>query len=102
MGLIMLVGLIVKNGIILIEYTFQLCRDGVSLEEAVARAGKIRLRPILMTTLVTLFALLPLALGIGAGSELQMPLALSVIGGLSLSTFVTLIFVPVLLLRLKK
>ena len=102
MGLIMLVGLIVKNGIILIEYTFQLCKEGMNLEEALAQAGKIRLRPILMTTLVTLFALLPLALGIGAGSELQMPLALSVIGGLSLSTFVTLIFVPVLLLRLKR
>jgi multidrug efflux pump subunit AcrB len=103
MGLIMLVGLIVKNGIILVEYTFRLHEEeGLPLQEALARAGHIRLRPILMTTLVTLFALLPLALGIGAGSELQKPLALAVIGGLSLSMFVTLLFVPVLLLKLRR
>ena len=102
MGLIMLIGLIVKNGIILIQYTYQLLEEGLSLQEALIRAGTIRLRPILMTTLVTLFALLPLALGIGAGSELQKPLALAVIGGLWLSTFVTLFFVPVLLLKLKR
>jgi multidrug efflux pump subunit AcrB len=102
MGLIMLIGLIVKNGIILIQYTYQLLEEGHSLQDALVQAGSIRLRPILMTTLVTLIALLPLALGIGAGSELQKPLALAVIGGLSLSTFVTLFFVPVMLLKLRR
>lgn len=103
MGLIMLIGLIVKNGIILIEYTFQLRESkNISLHHALIEAGKTRLRPILMTTLATLFGLLPLALGIGAGSELQKPLALAVIGGLSLSMLVTLILVPVLLLKLER
>jgi len=103
MGLIMLIGLIVKNGIILIEYTFQLHeREEMPMLEALVQAGKTRLRPILMTTLATLFGLMPLALGLGAGSELQKPLALAVIGGLSLSMLVTLIIVPVLLLKLKK
>lgn len=103
MGLIMLVGLIVKNGIILIEYTFYV-RDNekIPLQEALVRAGKVRLRPILMTTLATLFGLLPLALGLGAGSEMQKPLALAVIGGLSLSMLVTLVFVPVMLLKLER
>jgi len=103
MGLIMLIGLIVKNGIILIEYTFQLRETkNISLHHALIEAGKTRLRPILMTTLATLFGLLPLALGIGAGSELQKPLALAVIGGLSLSMLVTLVLVPVLLLKLER
>ena len=66
------------------------------LREALVQAGKIRVRPILMTTLCTLFGLLPLALGLGAGAELQKPLALAVIGGLSVSTFITLLVMPVL------
>ena len=94
MGLILLVGLIVKNGIVLIDYAHRLIDDGVPFTEALERAGRIRLRPILMTTLCTLFGLLPLALGLGAGAELQRPLALAVIGGLTLSTFVTLYLVP--------
>ena len=94
MGLILLVGLIVKNGIVLIDYAHRLVADGVPFTEALERAGRIRLRPILMTTLCTLFGLLPLALGLGAGAELQRPLALAVIGGLTLSTFVTLYLVP--------
>jgi len=94
MGLILLVGLIVKNGIVLIDYAHRLVDEGVPFTEALERAGSIRLRPILMTTLCTLFGLLPLALGLGAGAELQRPLALAVIGGLTLSTFVTLYLVP--------
>jgi multidrug efflux pump subunit AcrB len=96
MGIILMVGLVVKNGIILLQYVHQL-RDeqGLPLEDALVAAGTIRLRPILMTTLCTLFGLLPLALGIGSGAELQKPLALAVIGGLTLSTFITLLLVPV-------
>jgi multidrug efflux pump subunit AcrB len=102
MGLILLVGLIVKNGIILLDFTrLRMQRGDVSLEAAIREAARIRLRPILMTTLCTLFGLLPLALGVGAGSELQRPLALAVIGGLALSTPITLFVVPTLVLALR-
>jgi multidrug efflux pump subunit AcrB len=102
MGLILLVGLIVKNGIILLDFTRLRMRDaGVPLETAIREAARVRLRPILMTTLCTLFGLLPLALGIGAGSELQRPLALAVIGGLTLSTPITLFAVPILLVAIR-
>jgi HAE1 family hydrophobic/amphiphilic exporter-1 len=97
MGIILMVGLVVKNGIILFEYVHRLWEEqGLPLREALVEAGKIRVRPILMTTLCTLFGLLPLALGLGSGAELQRPLALAVIGGLTLSTFVTLLVMPVL------
>ena len=96
MGLVMLVGLVVKNGIILIEYAAQLRAEGVTpLAEALVRASRVRLRPILMTSLTAVTALLPLALGIGAGAELQRPLAIAIIGGLSLSTVFTLLVIPV-------
>jgi multidrug efflux pump subunit AcrB len=102
MGLILLVGLIVKNGIILLDLASRRMRaHGLTLEQALREAGQVRLRPILMTTLCTLFGLLPLALGLGAGSELQRPLALAVIGGLALSTPITLFAVPTLLVALR-
>ena len=102
MGLILLVGLIVKNGIILLDFTRHRMRvDGLPLADAIREAARIRLRPILMTTLCTLFGLLPLALGLGAGSELQRPLALAVIGGLALSTPITLYVVPTLLVAIR-
>jgi multidrug efflux pump subunit AcrB len=102
MGLILLVGLIVKNGIILLDFTRHLMRnEGLTLEPALREAARIRLRPILMTTLCTLFGLLPLALGIGAGSDLQKPLALAVIGGLALSTPITLFLVPMMLVAVR-
>jgi CzcA family heavy metal efflux pump len=94
MGLILLVGLVVKNGIMLLDFSERLHAGGEPFEAAIAHAGRIRLRPILMTTFCTLFGLLPLALGLGAGAELQKPLALAVIGGLTLSTPVTLLAVP--------
>ncbi len=102
MGLILLVGLIVKNGIILLDFTrHRMQTDDLPLEKAITEAAGVRLRPILMTTLCTLFGLLPLALGLGAGSELQKPLALAVIGGLTLSTPITLFVVPTLLVAIR-
>ncbi len=102
MGLILLVGLIVKNGIILLDFTnHRMQSAGVDLETGIREAARVRLRPILMTTLCTLFGLLPLALGLGAGSEMQKPLALAVIGGLALSTPITLFVVPVLLVAIR-
>jgi multidrug efflux pump subunit AcrB len=94
MGLILLVGLVVKNGIVLLDFAERRRAEGLPVDEAMLAAARVRLRPILMTTLCTLFGLLPLALGLGAGAELQKPLALAVIGGLSLSTLVTLYLVP--------
>ena len=94
MGLILLVGLVVKNGIMLLDLSESLHAAGESFDAAIVHAGRIRLRPILMTTLCTLFGLLPLALGLGPGADLQKPLALAVIGGLALSTPVTLLAVP--------
>ena len=101
MGIILLVGLVVKNGIMLLDFSEKLHEEGEPFETAIAHAGRIRLRPILMTTFCTLFGLLPLALGLGAGAELQKPLALAVIGGLALSTPVTLLAVPGLYAAIK-
>lgn len=102
MGLILLVGLIVKNGIILLDFTHhRMLTTGETLEPALLEAGRERLRPILMTTLCTLFGLLPLALGLGAGSQMQRPLALAVIGGHALSTPITLYLVPAFLVAIR-
>jgi len=95
MGLILLIGLIVKNGIILLDAAQHFRGQGLDVQEALLRAGSLRLRPILMTTLCTLAGLLPLVLGLGSGAELQRPLAIAVIGGLALSTLVTLLLLPV-------
>ncbi|MGO9641484.1 MAG: efflux RND transporter permease subunit [Candidatus Acidiferrales bacterium] len=103
MGIILMIGLVVKNGIILFEYVEKLWKEQkMPLDEALVAAGRIRLRPILMTTLATLFGLLPLALGWGSGAELQKPLALAVIGGLLLSTFITLLVMPVMFSLLER
>ena len=102
MGLILLIGLIVKNGIILLDFTeLRMRYNGERLEDAIRHAARVRLRPILMTTLCTLAGLIPLALGLGAGSELQKPLAIAVIGGLTLSTPITLYLVPTLLVAIR-
>jgi HAE1 family hydrophobic/amphiphilic exporter-1 len=94
-GVIMLAGIVVSNGILLVDYTNVLRRrDHLPLRDAVELAGRTRLRPILMTSLATMLGLVPMALGLGEGSELQVPLARVVIGGLLTSTFITLVFVP--------
>ena len=94
-GVIMLAGIVVSNAILLVDYTNVLRRrDGIPLREAVETAGRVRLRPILMTSLATMLGLVPMALGIGEGAELQAPLARVVIGGLLASTMITLVFVP--------
>ncbi len=96
LGLVMLVGIVVNNAIVLVDYINILRRSGLSLVEAVVSGGKNRLRPVLMTTLTTLFGMLPLAISRGEGSELWIPLGVSMLGGLSFSTFITLVLVPVL------
>jgi len=95
-GVIMLAGIVVNNAIVWVDYTNQLRERNMGLEEAVEQSGVIRMRPILMTTLTTLFGLLPLALGIGAGAELQQPMAVTVMAGLSVSTLLTLVVIPTL------
>jgi HAE1 family hydrophobic/amphiphilic exporter-1 len=94
-GIIMLAGIVVSNGILLVDYTNVLRRrDGLPLRQAVELAGRTRLRPILMTSIATALGLVPMSLGIGEGSELQVPLARVVIGGLTTSLLITLLLVP--------
>ena len=96
LGGIMLIGIVVKNGIVLIDYTM-LCRErGMSVLNAVVTAGRSRLRPVLMTTLTTILGMVPMAVSTGEGAEMWRPLGIAVIGGLSISTILTLILVPVL------
>lgn len=96
MGAIMLVGIVVKNGILLLDRAQEAEATGTGLEDAVVEAGRQRLRPILMTSLTAVLGLLPLALGLGAGAEMQKPLAVTVIGGLVFSTGITLVLCPLL------
>lgn len=95
-GVIILSGIVVNNGIVLIDYINVLRKEGKERDEAITIAGPVRLRPILMTTLTTILGLVPLALGIGEGAELMAPMGTVVIGGLTLSTVLTLVLVPVL------
>lgn len=95
LGVILLAGIVVNNAILLIEFIEQKRKgEGASREEAVIEAGAVRLRPILMTTTTTVFGMLPLALGIGSGTELMRPLAIAVVGGLTLAMLMTLFVVP--------
>lgn len=94
MGLILLVGGVVKNGILLFDEVDTLRRQGLSVDEQMIQAGRMRMRPIIMTTLTSMLGVVPLALGVGAGSEMQKPLAVATIGGLIFSTFFTLLLMP--------
>ncbi len=96
LGLIMLVGIVVKNGIVLIDYTI-LCRErGMSINEAVVAAGRSRLRPILMTTITTVLGMIPLAIGKGEGAEMWNSLGMTVAWGLTFSTLITLVLIPIM------
>jgi HAE1 family hydrophobic/amphiphilic exporter-1 len=95
LGAVLLIGIVVKNGIVLVDY-INLMRDrGMPLDEAITHAGKMRLRPVIMTAMTTILAMLPLALSKGEGSEIWSPMGITLIGGLVLSTIVTLILIPV-------
>jgi CzcA family heavy metal efflux pump len=102
MGVIMMVGIVVSNGVLMVHYTNVLRAAGRELHYAVVEAARVRLRPILMTTVATLAGLLPMALGLGVGSETNAPLARALIGGLSLSTLLTLFFIPALYVAIEE
>lgn len=101
-GIITLVGVVVNNAIVLIDYINTLRKRGVEKVEAIRKAGTVRLRPILITTLTTVLGLLPMALGLGEGAEIRTPMAITVIAGLTSSTFLTLIMIPVIYKRFSR
>ena len=94
MGVVMLVGIAVSNSILIVEFTRRLRSEGMNVREAVALACRVRLRPVLMTSLATIIGLMPMALKLGTGSEAYAPLARAIIGGLSLSVCLTIFLVP--------
>ncbi len=102
MGIIMMFGIVVSNGVLLVDYTNVLRRRGEPLHPAVITASRTRLRPILMTSLATVFGLLPMAIGLGVGGETNAPLARAVVGGLSVSTLFTLFLVPTMYVTLEE
>ena len=94
MGVVMMVGIVTSNSILIVEFTHRLIEDGMSVRDAVSHAARVRLRPILMTSLATLMGLIPMALKLGEGSESYAPLARSIIGGLAVSVVLTVFIVP--------
>jgi HAE1 family hydrophobic/amphiphilic exporter-1 len=95
-GLILLAGIVVNNAIVLVDLINQLRAEGTAKLDAIVEGGRLRLRPILMTTLTTTLGLLPLAIGFGEGAEIRAPMAITVIGGLIVSTGLTLVVIPVM------
>jgi len=95
-GVIMLAGIVVNNAIVLVDYVIQLRARGLSRGEALREACIVRLRPVLITTLTTVFGLVPMAMGLGQGAEIRTPMALAVMGGLTSSTLLTLVVIPVM------
>jgi multidrug efflux pump subunit AcrB len=101
-GTLMMIGIVVSNSVLLVDFANNRMQEGMPLEEAVIEAGRLRIRPILMTSLATIIGLAPMALGLGEGSEANMPLARAVIGGLGVSTIMTLLFIPVVHATLRR
>jgi len=102
MGMIMIVGIVAKNGILMLDAVEERLGDGDTLREALLRSGRRRFRPVLMTSLAAMLGMLPLALAIGAGSELLQPLAIAVIGGLTIALGLSLIVTPTVYAMLSK
>jgi multidrug efflux pump subunit AcrB len=94
MGVVMLVGIVASNSILIVEFTHRLVEEGMKVRQAVSHAARVRLRPVLMTSLATLIGLIPMALKLGEGSESYAPLARSIIGGLAVSVVLTVFIVP--------
>jgi HAE1 family hydrophobic/amphiphilic exporter-1 len=94
-GMIVLVGIVVNNAIVLVDYVNVLRKRGVEKFEAIRQAGQVRLRPILMTTFTTVLGLLPMAVGMGEGTEIRTPMAVTIIAGLLSATFLTLVLIPI-------
>ncbi|MCF7708493.1 MAG: efflux RND transporter permease subunit [Verrucomicrobia bacterium] len=95
-GLVLLIGLVTKNGILLVEFANQRKDSGMKARDAMLEAGKVRLRPILMTSLTITLGILPIAIGYGAGAESRRPMGIAVVGGMITGTFLTLLVVPVI------
>lgn len=102
MGIILLVGIVVNNAIVLIDYTNQLRDTGMNVRNALVKAGRTRLRPILMTSLTTILGMVPMAIGMGSNAEMMRGMAMVVIGGMTTSTFLTLVLIPTFYLMLAK
>jgi multidrug efflux pump subunit AcrB len=102
MGLIMVIGIVAKNGILLLDAEARFRAKGLSPEDAILEAGRRRLRPILMTALAAITGMLPLAFALGAGSQMLQPLAIAVIGGLMISMLLSLVVTPVVYFRLTR
>jgi len=102
MGAIMVVGIIHKNGILMLDSEQYFSKQGLSLRDAIFHAGRRRLRPILMTALATIFGMLPLAIGVGSGAQLLQPLAIAVIGGVMVSMILSLLITPALFYVLRE
>jgi len=94
-GVVILVGIVVYDAIVKVDFSDQMRAQGMTIRQAILEAGRVRLRPIIMTTATTILGLAPMALGIGPGADLRAPLAVAVIGGLASATLLTLIVVPV-------
>ena len=101
-GMIVLVGIVVNNAIVLIDYINVLRKRGIEKLEAIKQAGRIRLRPILITTFTTVLGLLPMAVGMGEGTEIRTPMAVTIIAGLLSATFLTLVLIPIVYNRFSK
>ena len=101
MGVIMMTGIVVSNSILIVEFANTLCEQGMPVAQAAVQSCKVRLRPILMTSLATLLGMVPMALGLEAGSEQYAPLARAIIGGLALSVVVTVFLVPAVYIAIR-